>query len=40
MWGFIINGIQASALEWKDMKQVPWTGDISQSLRKQVFEGC
>lgn len=28
MWGFIINGIQASALEWKDMKQVPWTGDI------------
>ncbi|KAF8199015.1 DUF914 domain membrane protein [Pholiota molesta] len=28
MWGFIINGIQASGLEWKAMKEVPWTGDI------------
>ena len=29
MWGFIINGIQASALEWKGMKEVPWNGEIS-----------
>ncbi|KAF6761468.1 DUF914 domain membrane protein [Ephemerocybe angulata] len=28
MWGFLIGGIQASALEWKEMKTVPWTGDI------------
>ncbi|KAF8909403.1 hypothetical protein CPB84DRAFT_1703155 [Gymnopilus junonius] len=28
MWGFIINGIQASGLEWKQMKEVPWTGEI------------
>jgi len=28
MWGFIINGVQSSALEWKGMKVVPWTGDI------------
>jgi solute carrier family 35 protein F1/2 len=28
MWGFIINGIQSSALEWRQMKEVPWTGDI------------
>ncbi|KAF8963418.1 hypothetical protein BDZ97DRAFT_1661712 [Flammula alnicola] len=28
MWGLIINGIQSSALEWKGMKEVPWTGDI------------
>ncbi|PPQ65495.1 hypothetical protein CVT26_000135 [Gymnopilus dilepis] len=28
MWGLIVNGIQASALEWRDMKQVPWTGEI------------
>jgi solute carrier family 35 protein F1/2 len=28
MWAFIINGIQSSALEWKDMKTVPWDGGI------------
>lgn len=28
MWGLIINGIQTSALEWKGMKEVPWTGEI------------
>jgi len=28
MWGFIINGIQSSALEWKRMKEVPWNGEI------------
>ncbi|KDR65717.1 hypothetical protein GALMADRAFT_260118 [Galerina marginata CBS 339.88] len=28
MWGFIINGIQSSALEWKEMKEVPWNGHI------------
>uniref|UniRef100_A0A8H8CIC6 DUF914-domain-containing protein n=1 Tax=Psilocybe cubensis TaxID=181762 RepID=A0A8H8CIC6_PSICU len=28
MWGFVINGIQSSALEWRGMKEVPWTGDI------------
>ncbi|PPQ88718.1 hypothetical protein CVT25_009482 [Psilocybe cyanescens] len=28
MWGFIINGVQSSALEWKGMTEVPWTGDI------------
>ena len=32
MWGFIINGIQSSALEWKGMKTVPWNGGISASL--------
>jgi solute carrier family 35 protein F1/2 len=31
MWGFIINGIQASALESKTMKEVPWNGGISRS---------
>lgn len=28
MWGLIINGIQSSALEWRGMKEVPWTGEI------------
>ncbi|TEB36499.1 DUF914-domain-containing protein [Coprinellus micaceus] len=28
MWGFIIGGVQASALEWRDMRVVPWTADI------------
>ncbi|KAF9453617.1 DUF914-domain-containing protein [Macrolepiota fuliginosa MF-IS2] len=28
MWGFIINGIQTSALESKSMKEVPWNGAI------------
>lgn len=28
MWGFIINGIQASGLEWRDMTEVPWNGGI------------
>ncbi|KAF9054364.1 hypothetical protein BJ165DRAFT_1438283 [Panaeolus papilionaceus] len=28
MWGFLINGIQSSALEWKAMTEVPWSGDI------------
>ncbi|KAF4610744.1 hypothetical protein D9613_006838 [Agrocybe pediades] len=28
MWGLIINGIQSSALEWKGMITVPWTGEI------------
>ncbi|KAH6916086.1 DUF914 domain membrane protein [Coprinopsis sp. MPI-PUGE-AT-0042] len=28
MWAFLINGIQASAMEWKQMTEVPWTGDI------------
>ncbi|EKM81801.1 hypothetical protein AGABI1DRAFT_54807 [Agaricus bisporus var. burnettii JB137-S8] len=28
MWGFIINGIQASGLESKSMKQVPWNAGI------------
>jgi len=26
MWGFIINGIQSSALEWRGIKEVPWDG--------------
>lgn len=28
MWGFLINGIQASALEWKGMREAPWNGGI------------
>ncbi|TFK26183.1 DUF914 domain membrane protein [Coprinopsis marcescibilis] len=28
MWAFLINGVQSSALEWKAMTEVPWTGDI------------
>jgi solute carrier family 35 protein F1/2 len=32
MWGFLINGIQASALEWREMKEVPWDGKISKQL--------
>jgi len=28
MWGFIINGIQTSALESKSMREVPWDGAI------------
>ena len=27
MWGFLINGIQSSALEWKEMTEVPWDGE-------------
>jgi solute carrier family 35 protein F1/2 len=26
MWGFLFNGIQSAALEWKGMKEVPWDG--------------
>ncbi|KAF9530357.1 hypothetical protein CPB83DRAFT_763184 [Crepidotus variabilis] len=26
MWGFLINGVQSSALEWKMMTEVPWNG--------------
>lgn len=32
MWGFIINGVQSSALEWKKMTEVPWNGGISGSI--------
>jgi len=28
MWGTIINGIQAAALEHKDIPKVPWTGAV------------
>jgi len=28
MWGFIFNGIQASALEWQGMRDAPWNGGI------------
>ncbi|CAA7267416.1 unnamed protein product [Cyclocybe aegerita] len=28
MWGFLINGVQSSALEWRAMKEAPWSGDI------------
>ncbi|RXW23971.1 hypothetical protein EST38_g1867 [Candolleomyces aberdarensis] len=28
LWGFLIGGIQASALEWKQMREVPWNGGI------------
>jgi solute carrier family 35 protein F1/2 len=28
LWGFLINGVQSSALEWRDMTQVPWNGGI------------
>ncbi|KAJ3487821.1 hypothetical protein NLJ89_g11677 [Agrocybe chaxingu] len=28
MWGFLINGVQSSALEWRAMKEAPWGGDI------------
>jgi len=26
MWGFLFNGIQSAALEWKEMREVPWDG--------------
>lgn len=32
MWGFIINGIQSSALEWKGMRDAPWNAGISESF--------
>jgi len=28
MWGFIIGGVQAAGLEWKQMREVPWNGPI------------
>ena len=28
MWGTIVNGIQAAALEHKDIPNVPWTGAV------------
>jgi len=28
MWGFIINSIQSAILESKEMKNVPWNGEI------------
>jgi len=37
MWGFIINGIQASGMEWRDMKQVPWNGGISEPFMRLFF---
>jgi solute carrier family 35, member F1/2 len=30
MWGFIINGVQATLLERKQMPEVPWNGGISK----------
>lgn len=36
MWGFIINGIQSSALEWQGMKEAPWNGGISEFHFSQV----
>ena len=30
MWGFIVNGIQSSALEWRGMKEAPWNAAISK----------
>ena len=30
MWGFLINGIQAAALEHKGMKTVTWNGATSE----------
>lgn len=41
MWGFIINGIQSSALEWEGMRDAPWNGGISEYhlfSRSQKFE--
>lgn len=32
MWGFLINGVQSSALEWRGMKEVPWTGATSKFI--------
>jgi len=37
MWGFIINGIQASALEWEQMTQVPWDGGISELIFQNLY---
>jgi len=38
MWGMIINGIQASALEYKGMRTTPWNGEISKrDLAMSVF---
>ena len=37
IWGFIINGIQASGMEWRDMKQVPWNGGISEPSMRLFF---
>jgi len=34
MWGFIINGVQATLLERKKMPLVPWNGGISESKFK------
>ena len=36
MWGTIINGIQASALEHKKMKEVTWSGTNSMLLQPFV----
>jgi len=37
MWGFIINGIQASGLEWRDMTEVPWNGGISKLFMRSSW---
>lgn len=30
MWGMIINGIQAAALEYQGMRTAPWNGETSK----------
>ena len=37
MWGTIINGIQASALEHKQWKESTWSGENSMSLRPSIL---
>ena len=37
MWGFIINGIQSSALEWKEMTEVPWDGETREIRVKSII---
>lgn len=33
MWGTLINGIQASGLEWKNMRDSTWNGETSVLLQ-------
>jgi len=37
MWGFLFNSIQASALEGREMKEVPWDGQIIGILAAYTF---
>jgi solute carrier family 35 protein F1/2 len=40
MWGTLINGVQAAALEHRDMTTATWNGAIGKFTLPQPFDGC